>query len=412
MAPRRRGRHGRRAAAGGGLSMARRRLAVALVTETYPPEVNGVAMTLDRLVAGLAARGHRVRVVRPRQAREKAAAPDGQLLTRGLPIPGYAELRFGLPAGDRLWRAWRAETPDVVHVATEGPLGYSAVAAAQRLGIPLVSTFHTNFDLYSRHYGIGWLRGGIERYLRWFHNRTAATLAPTPALADDLGRRGFRAVGVLARGVDTRLFHPGRRDAELRASWGAGPEAPVAVVVGRLAPEKNLRLALRAFDCLRAAHPTARMVCVGDGPLRAELARHHPACILAGTRRGEDLAAHYASADLFLFPSLSETYGNVVAEALASGLAVVAFDHAAAAALVRDGGNGRLLAPGDEAGFIAAAVALAGQPQLLERLRAAAPASVGHLDWEHIHDGYESLLHEVIGRHGRGEAGPIILAPD
>jgi glycosyltransferase involved in cell wall biosynthesis len=154
------------------------------------------------------------------------------------------------------------------------------------------------------------------------------------------------------------------------------------------------------------------MLCVGDGPLRAELARHHPECILAGTRRGDDLAAHYASADLFLFPSLSETYGNVVAEALASGLAVVAFAHAAAATLVRDGGNGRLLAPGDETGFIVAAVALAGQPQRLAAMRAAAPASVDHLDWEHIHDGYESLLHEVIGRHGRDQARPLILAPD
>lgn len=394
--------------------MASPRLAVALVTETYPPEVNGVAMTLGRLSAGMAARGHRMRIVRPRQVDETTGPQDGQLLTPGLPIPGYPELRFGLPAGGRLWRAWRAETPDVVHVATEGPLGYSALAAARQLGIPVVSTFHTNFHVYSKHYGVGWLRGSIERYLRWFHNRTAATLVPTPELAHELGQRGFRDVGVLSRGVDTHLFHPGRRSHELRAAWGAAPADIVAIVVGRLAPEKNLKLALRAFAALRAIHPTARMVCVGDGPLRAALARRHPDCIFAGTRHGEDLAAHYASADLFLFPSLTETYGNVVSEALASGLPVVAYDHAAAGSLVKNGVNGRRVPPGDAAAFVAAVRELGRRPELLPTLAAAAPDSVRHLDWERIHSGYEALLHAVIDRHARqGTAAEQIgFAPD
>lgn len=395
--------------------MANRRLAIALVTETYPPEVNGVAMTLGRLTAGLSARGHRVRIVRPRQIDEATGQqPDGQLLTPGIPIPGYPELRFGLPVGGRLWRTWRAETPDVVHIATEGPLGYSALAAARQLGIPLVSTFHTNFHVYSRHYGVGWLQGSIERYLRWFHNRTAATLVPTPELAHELGARGFRDVGVLSRGVDTHLFHPGHRSAELRAAWGASPDDLVAIVVGRLAPEKNLDLALRAFAALHASHPSARMVCVGDGPLRAALARRHPDCIFAGTRHGEDLAAHYASADLFLFPSLTETYGNVVSEALASGLPVVAYDHAAAGSLVKNGVNGKRIPPGDAAAFVAAVRDIARQPDILPAMGMAAPDSVRHLDWERIHSGYEALLHEVIDRHVRHTAATeqIRFAPD
>jgi glycosyltransferase involved in cell wall biosynthesis len=395
--------------------MASRHLSIALVTETYLPEVNGVAMTLGRLTAGLAARGHGVRIVRPRQKHERAGMqPDGQLLTPGMPIPRYPELRFGLPVAARLHRAWRDETPDVVHVATEGPLGCAALATARRLGIPVVSTFHTNFHSYTHHYGIGWLHGAMARYLRWFHNRTATTLVPTPELADELAALGFRSVGVLARGVDTRLFNPARRSAALRERWGAVGDDPVFLVVGRMAAEKNLELALAAFAALRAELPRARLVLVGDGPLRAMLAQRHPDCHYAGARHGEELAAHYASADLFLFPSLTETYGNVVAEALASGLPVAAFDRAAAHDLIRDGENGLRVAPGDAGGFIAAARRLAAALPATPALRAACAASVRHLDWERIHDRYAGVLAAVVAdrqRHvGDGEA--IRFAPD
>lgn len=395
--------------------MARRRLAVALVTETYLPEVNGVAMTLGRLVAGLTARGHRMRIVRPRQKHEKTGRlPDGQLLTPGIPLPRYPELRFGLPVTGRLCQAWREETPDVVHVATEGPLGLAALAAARQLDIPVVSTFHTNFHAYTSHYGVGWLRGGIERYLRWFHNRTAATLVPTPALARELGERGFRAVGVLARGVDTRLFNPARRSAALRATWGAAPDDPVCLVVGRMAPEKNLGLALAAFAALRAEQPRARLVFVGDGPLLVALSSRHPECRFVGARHGEDLAAHYASADLFLFPSLTETFGNVVSEALASGLPVVSFDQAAASDLIHDGKNGLLVPPGDAASFIAASRRIALELAHKPELRAAGPDSVRHLDWECVHDRYAAILIEAIERHARQFAGDELVrfAPD
>lgn len=392
-----------------------RRLAVALVTETYLPEVNGVAMTLGRLTAGLAARGHRVRIVRPRQKHETTGfQPDGQLLTPGIPIPRYPDLRFGLPAGDRLHRAWLEKMPDIVHIATEGPLGFSALATARRLGLPVISTFHTNFHSYSRHYGIGWLRRGIEGYLRWFHNRTAATLVPTAALACQLGASGFRDVHVLARGVDTALFNPARRSDALRASWGAGPGDLVCGIVSRLAPEKNLPLAFAAFDTIRADIPHARMVCVGDGPQASALARKYPAVHFSGMRRGEDLATHYASADLFLFPSLTETFGNVVSEALASGLPVVAFDHAAAGDLVENGRNGLLAPPGDNAAFIAAARAMAHRIAGRNTPCDSCTDSVRHLSWERIHDGYASMLEEIVVR--RPARAPVSLefrfAPD
>ncbi len=390
--------------------MSRRTLRVALVSETYPPEVNGVAMTLGRLAGGLVARGHRLQVVRPRQKNEAAGKPEaGELLTPGLPIPRYPELRFGLPAGGRLWRAWRARRPDVVHIATEGPLGFSALLAARRLGIPALSSFHTNFHSYSRHYGIGWLHRAIEAYLRGFHNRTAATLVPTAALAGELAARGFLGVQVLSRGVDTGLFSPVRRSAALRAHWGAAGKAPVCLVVSRLAPEKNLGLAFAAFAAIRAERPDARMVCVGDGPQAETLARRHPDAIFCGMRRGEDLAAHYASADLFLFPSLTETFGNVVSEALASGLPVVAYDQAAAGELVDNGRNGLLATPGNAAAFIAASVKLARDLGPAD-WRSECAASVGHLGWDKIHDRYAELLCSIAARPP-DSAGAVLPAP-
>ncbi|MDK9702695.1 MAG: glycosyltransferase family 1 protein [Sulfuritalea sp.] len=376
-------------------------LHVAVVTETYPPEVNGVAMTLGRMVQGLLARGHRVSLTRPRQNGEDspaAFAPHATTLVRGLPIPGYAGLRFGLPAPRLFHRQWRADRPDVVQVVTEGPLGASAIAAARRLRIPVVSEFHTNFHAYSRHYGFGWLEGLVAAHLRRLHNRSRLTLVPSRQLGIDLMHRGYRGIRVVARGVDTSLFNPGRRSAALRAGWNAGDDDLVVAHVGRLAPEKNLPLLLATFEAIRGYAPSARLVLVGDGPSRRQLEKRHPEHIFAGMRHGEDLATHYASADLFLFPSLTETYGNVTLEALASGLPVVAYRMAAAAELIRHGDNGMLADPGAGDQFVRAALDLVTRPGVLRRAAEAAPPSVAALDWEHIHDRLVEALRDAIGR--------------
>ena len=364
-------------------------LRIALVTETYSPEINGVAMTLERMVGGLIARGHRVQLIRPRQGRtDDARHDDGfdEVLAHGWKVPRYEGLLFGLPARSLLSRSWSRQRPDLVHVATEGPLGWSAVSAAARLRIPVTSDFHTNFDHYSGHYGLGWLRQPVGAYLRRFHNRTARTFVPTKAMAHALQERGYRRLFVVARGVDTALFRPAARSIELRRDWGVGDDDPVVLSVGRLAAEKNLGLTVRAFRAIAERRPTARMVFVGDGPLRAALAAQAPDAIFAGVRTGEELAAHYASADVFLFPSLTETFGNVTLEALASGLAVVAYDCAAAAELVRDGDNGLLADAGDETGFVMQAVRAAGDAQLRARLAGSARALACEQDWEAVND--------------------------
>ena len=288
----------------------------------------------------------------------------------------------------------------MVHVVTEGPLGWSAVAAARALQLPITSSFHTNFHSYSQHYGMGILKAPIDGYLRKLHNRTLATMVPTRAMQQSLEQRGYKNVTVLSRGVATDLFNPAKRSASLRATWGVGPDDLVVLHVGRLAKEKNVSTVLAAFRAIQERVPSAKMVFVGDGPLRASLEAACPSAVFAGIQKGEDLAAHYASGDLFLFPSVTETFGNVVPEALASGLGVVAYTHAAAGELIHNGHSGVLVTLGEEVDFVSAAAQLAADPVQLQYLRQQARSSVAHMGWDSIYDTFVATLSGVVERHG------------
>ena len=380
-------------------TIVRPRLQVCFVTETYTPEINGVAMTLQRLVNGLRDRRHEVRIVRPRPPDTElsdSASDDLETLVRGAPVPGYRSVRIGTPAWRQLRACWAARRPDVVYVATPGPLGWAAVHTANRLRIPLLSGFHTDFPSYVRHYGLAAFARGATVYLRWLHNRTDGTVVPTLDLLERLCDEGFENLMLLGRGVDSRVFSPGRRDPSLRAAWGARPTELVVLYVGRLAREKNVALAIEAFRAMRQVGAVRHLVIVGDGPLRAELQATHPDVRFCGPQRGALLAAHYASADVFLFPSETETFGNVVLEAMASGLAVVAFDYAAARVHISSGETGVLVPRGDRRGFIAAAVTLAGSPSDVARLRRAARSLAVLLDWEAVIDRFETLLIDAV----------------
>ncbi|MBC2594436.1 glycosyltransferase family 1 protein [Ruficoccus amylovorans] len=372
---------------------------IALVTETFPPEVNGVAMTLRQYVVGMRARGYEVSVVRPRQQADR----DGPLhdfpehLVKGYAVPRYEGLQFGGFCRGRLKRLWREERPMLVHVATEGPLGMAALFAAGSLGIPVVSTYHTNFHSYGDHYGYGWFSSPLMAYLRWFHNRTLATFVPSEDLKRTLEEARFKNVRIFSRGVDTRLFGPHRRSEALRRSWGVESAAPVVAYVGRVAAEKNLPLTVRAFERFRERHPAARLLVVGDGPERKKLEREHPEYIFAGMRRGEDLAAHYASADLFFFASTTETFGNVITEAMASGLVVLAYNYAAALHHVRDGVNGYTAAYDNDTAYLAAVDRLCDDEPSWPGVSAAAVRTAKALSWDAVLARYESDVRATLG---------------
>jgi glycosyltransferase involved in cell wall biosynthesis len=374
-------------------------LRIAVVTETWPPEVNGVAVTLAKLVQGLSHRNHDVQLIRPRQTKIDGNLNDSNLeevLMRGMPIPRYPELKLGLPSKKTLVKTWTLRRPDVVHIATEGPLGWSALQAAKVLKLPVTSDFRTNFQSYSKHYGVGWLRKPIVAYLRKFHNATACTMVPTMELQRTLIDNGFINLKVVSRGVDTKLFNMVKRDNGLRKSWGADENSKVMISVGRMAPEKNLEQVLKCFDALRFMGTQLKLVMVGDGPLREQFQHRYPDIIFPGMLSQADLAVYYASADLFVFPSQTETFGNVTLEALASGIPVLAFDCAAARDWVQQGVNGWLVPENYPTGFAEQAMAIFKTPNLLEQVTVSTRQQVVHLDWDQIAEQVESVLWDAI----------------
>ncbi|MHB0775571.1 glycosyltransferase family 4 protein [Halomonas sp. WWR20] len=366
---------------------------IAIVSETWAPEINGVAHTLGHFARYLLEHEVTIQLIRPRPAdASREPGIERELHVRAIPLPVYAGVHVGVPARKRLQRLWHEARPDAVYIATEGPLGWAALSAARRLAIPTISGFHTNFDQYTSSYSLGWLRYIVHRGLRYFHNRSQATLVPTHTQAEQLTRRGYRNVKVLGRGIDCTLFNPNKRDDALRSTWGADAQ-PVALYVGRLATEKNVTLLVNAIHAMQKVQPALIPVLVGDGPQRSRLQRLLPQAIFTGSLTGEALAQHYASADIFLFPSQSETYGNVVPEAMASGLAIVAFRYAAAAELIHNGRNGCLAEFGNTSDFIKSAVELCQHSSRYSRLGREARKSVEDLAWSRVGD---TFLHHLL----------------
>ena len=374
-------------------------LRIAVVTETWPPEVNGVAMTLAKLVQGLSHRNHDVQLIRPRQTKSESPLNDASLeevLMRGMPIPRYPELKLGLPSKKTLVKTWTLRRPDVVHIATEGPLGWSALQAVKVLKLPVTSDFRTNFQSYSKHYGVGWLLKPIVAYLRKFHNATACTMVPTRELMRNLSENGFANLKVVSRGVDTKLFNISKRDSSLRSSWGATDNTKVLISVGRMAPEKNLDQVLKTYEALKFTGLAFKLVMVGDGPLKEQFQKRYPEIIFPGMLSHSNLAAYYASSDLFIFPSQTETFGNVTLEALASGIPVLAFDCAAARDWVQTGINGWLVAENNPEGFAAQAVSIFKSKELFEQITQSTRQQVVHLDWDQIAEQVESVFWDAI----------------
>ncbi len=375
---------------------------LAVVTETWPPEINGVAHTISHLVGGLCNLGHyQVELVRPRQPSDNTrqeSARFKEYLVKGLTLPFYPQVRLGFPHYFRLKRHWADQRPDMVQIVTEGPLGYAALKAALALGIPVISDFHTHFDQYSQYYHLSGLFKLANRYLRHLHNQTHMTLVPTRQLQAQLSANGYDRVGLLERGIDEGRFSPQRRSSALREQLGVRPEQLLVALVSRMAQEKNLDLAFSAFRSIQQSIPDARFLLVGDGPERKRLQQLHPDCLFVGMQTGNALAEHYASSDLFIYPSTSETFGNVVLEAMACGLPVVTFDYAVAREYIRTGINGMAVPFADPTAFIQTSTTLAMDAPLRKRLGQAAYETTRTLGWDkvvrHLHDTIQTVLYE------------------
>lgn len=319
-----------------------------LVTETYFPQLNGVSRTLGQLVRVLLDSGDEVQIIHPNYGDAPAEGASHELV-RALRVPFYPEVRLPLPPFAKAKRALDRFGPDLVHIATEATLGLALLDHSLKRGIPAVSSFHTHFDQYTHHYGVGWSRGLIWRYLRWFHNRTLETYVPTRGSIAALSERGFERLVLWPRGVDGTLFRPDRPGRNrVRQALGFAPDDVVIGYVGRLAAEKNVAYLADALALAAAARPNVRVLIVGGGPARLAIEKRlGPSARFAGYRTGDDLADHYVATDLFAFASRTETFGNVIMEAMAAGLPVVALRAGGPGETVHEGASGLLLEPDD-----------------------------------------------------------------
>jgi phosphatidylinositol alpha 1,6-mannosyltransferase len=376
---------------------------VAIITESFPPDVNGVAHTVQRVAELLASYGHHPLVIAPqpparkRQQAKEESYPFPVVRVPAVPLPGYPGFRLGLP-GPRIRAALVRHQPDIVHLASPVFLGAHGAAVARRLGLPSVAVYQTDLPSYARAYHLG--RPGQAfawRWLRGIHNGAARTLAPSTVTATGLLGQGIDNVWLWGRGVDTRRFDPAKRSAGLRAALAPGGEL-IAGYVGRLATEKRVDL-LAGITSLEGV----RLVIVGAGPAEAMLRQHLPDAVFLGERRGEDLAAVYASLDVFVHSGPYETFGQTLQEAAASGLPVVAPAAGGPLDLVADGVTGYLVPPSDPDAFTAAVARLAADPAARAAFGAAGRRKVLGRSWPALTEELLGHYSQVLGTRKRAK---------
>jgi phosphatidylinositol alpha 1,6-mannosyltransferase len=375
-------------------------------TDTYPPQVNGVSVVTALSAAGLTRRGWECAIIAPRYPAETLAgweAPDEHVAAiASLPsvaIPGYAEVRLAVAGGREVAETVRRFRPDLVHCETEFSIGRMGQRAAAAAGVPLVSSYHTDFGRYAQAYGFAWLRPAVTGYLRRFHRRSRRVYTPSAVAKGELAALGLDDVEVWGRGVDTRVFHPARRSQELRERLGMGSRFTF-VYVGRLAPEKRVDVVLDAFRQATAQVPRGviHLVVAGTGPSEAELRAAAPpeVTFLGLLDRRDALPDLYANCDAFVFASVTETLGLVVLEAMASGLPVIAAPEGGVRDHLRDGANGLAYGAGDSAAMARAMVLLVGEWELSRRLARQARRTAEGLSWESELDRLDASYRDVV----------------
>jgi glycosyltransferase involved in cell wall biosynthesis len=371
---------------------------IAIFSEVYWPMVSGVSLVLQRLVGALQQRGHLVRVYAPSYALPHDASDRDHVFrvpSRRLFL--YPDVQWGFPEREAIRADFAAFRPDVVHVATEFAMGVTGVSLAAEFEVPVIASAHTDYERYSARYRLDWLMPAGWRYLRWFYSHAARVLAPSRPYERHLHRRGVRHTAIWSRGVDLTTFNPTHRSEATRAALGITPDQVMVLCVGRLAAEKNIPVLLDAWQRLGERAANARLVLVGTGPLEAELRVRAPVgVIVTGVRTGAELSATYASADLFAFPSSTETFGNVLLEAMASGLPAIAVGAGGVLDFAEHEVNAWVAEPDDAGSLTEGLARLLDDAALRARLAKGGMATASARDWRSIFTGviaeYERAL--------------------
>jgi glycosyltransferase involved in cell wall biosynthesis len=369
---------------------------IAYFTESLLPHVDGVSRTLAQLFATLEARGVDFRVHSPFVPGPEVSWSARVRPVRFVRFPLYPDYRVSLPWGHGVGRELDAWGPDLVHLVSPTPLASWAQRWAARRGVPVVSSFHTHFVSYFRYYGVPALEGFGWGMLRRFYARCARVYAPSRSIIRELESHGIGRLELWSRGMDTRRFSPGFRDPGLRRAVGADEETPVVLLVSRLVKEKDLADLVEMDAVLRERGAAYRLVLVGDGPMRGELEERLPDAHFAGHQTGEALARWYASGDVFVFPSTTETFGNVVTEALASGLPAVVVDRGGPPDQIEPGENGWIARANDPADLAERVGSLLRDPEARARMGRRAVDSARERDWDAINgrllDSYAAVV--------------------
>ena len=358
-------------------------LRLALFTDTFSPQVNGVSRTLDRLCEAVVARGGEVRVY---TVSDPDASPQAHVERYpSVPFWAYQQLRVAWPVSSRVRASLEKFHPTLIHAATQFGLGLVGRRMSRTLRVPFVTSYHTSLAAYAGYYRLGALAASGWKFLRWFHNSGLRTYCPTHAIMREIESRGFRNTALWSRGVEGEKFSPSYRSTALRALMSARDDTLVVTYVGRLAAEKGLDVVAQAVRRAAQVRPgKIAFACVGDGPYDEEIRRLAPeSSWFPGKLLGQKLSEAYASGDVFLFPSTTDTFGNVMLEAMASGLPVIGADVGPTRELLAND-RGWLVKAGDVEAFAAALVALVDNPAMRLRAREKALEFAAESTWDRV----------------------------
>jgi len=361
---------------------------IALFSEVYWPMVSGVGVTLLRLTKALQQRGHVVRVYSASYTLPPGQ-PDRPEVHRSPSVPLflYPDVQWAFPRQRDIVEDLRAFQPDVAHVATEFAVGLAGLKASRQLRLPVIASAHTDYDKYAARYGVEWAVRLGWHYLRWFYGQAYRVLCPSHMYQQHLRSRGVMHTGIWSRGVDPAEFHPRFRSEAYRQALGLGPEDLLVTYIGRIAREKNLRQLMTAWSSLGSERGSAQLALVGRGPLEDGIRRRQiPGIHVLGLMHEQRLAEAYASADLFVFPSATETFGNSLLEAMGSGLPCLAANAAGVLEFARHGQNAWLVPPNSSAAIGQGIRRLLHDPYLRHRLAQGGLATAAERSWDQVYD--------------------------